>query len=93
MLTTVPEETVHTPGYGSGTIPAVTYDAALPAEVFPCPAGVFSGKMVSLKMMLLHYLMFLLEIIKDEEDDADMALCVCLTMSVWNHNWTHSVVA
>lgn len=69
---------MHTPGYGSGTIPAVIYDAALPAEVLSCPAGIFSSKMVSLKMMLLHYLMFLLEIIKDEEEDADMALCVCV---------------
>ena len=76
MPTTVPEETVRTPEYGSGTIPAVIYDAALPAEVLPCPTGIFSGKMVSLKMMLLHYLMFLLEIIRDEEEDADMALCV-----------------
>lgn len=78
----------------SGTIPALIYDVALPADILPCPAGIFSGKVVSLKMMFLHYLMFLLNIIKDEEKDADKALrvCVCarvcLTMSVWNHNWT-----
>lgn len=39
MTTIVPEQTVHTPGYGSVTIPAVIYDAALPH-----PAGIFSGK-------------------------------------------------
>lgn len=48
------------------TIPAVIYDTALPDEVLPRPAGIFSGKTVSLKMMLLHYRMFLLEISKDE---------------------------
>jgi len=78
MPTTVPEETVHAPGYGSGTIPAAIYDAADPAEVLPCPAGIFSSKMMSLKMMFLHYLMFLLEIIKDEVENADMAVCVCV---------------
>lgn len=51
--------------------------------------------LVFLKIMLLHYLMFLLEVIKDEEEDADMTAFVCIYVWqwVWNHNQTHSVIA
>lgn len=85
MPTTVREETVQAPGYGFGTIPDVIYN---PIEVLRCPANFFSTKMEFLEMILLHYLMFLLEIVKDEEENADMVVCVCLTMSAWNHNLT-----
>lgn len=80
MPSTVPEEAAHTPGYGPGAIPAVVYDAALPADVLPCPAGIFSVKVVSLKMMFLHYLIFLLEIVKEEDAEKSMCVCVCLSV-------------
>lgn len=59
-------------------------EAALPAEIFSCSAGVFFSKMVSLKKMVLHYPISLLEVVKDEEEDAVVSMCVCETMSVWS---------
>lgn len=38
----------------------------------------FFSKMVSLKTMVLHCLMSLLEIIKDEEEDAGISVCLCV---------------
>lgn len=90
MLTSVPEQTEHISvltgwnrlvldsAYRSRTILTMIYDAALPAEIFSCSAGVFFSKMMSLKMMVLHYLVFLLEIAKDEEEDAGITVCLCV---------------
>lgn len=82
MPATAPEETEHTSAYGSRTIPIVVWDATLPAEIFPCSAGVFFSKMLSLKMMVLHFLMFLLGTVKDEEEDAGITVYLCV--SVWS---------
>lgn len=78
MPTSVPEQTKHISAYGSRTIPIMICDAALPVEIFSCSAGVFFSKMMSLKMMVLHYLVFLLEIAKDEEEDAVITVCLCV---------------
>lgn len=36
------------------------------------------SKMVSLEMEVLHYLISLLGIVKDEEEDAGIAVCLCV---------------
>lgn len=73
------------------TIPAVIYDTALPDEVLSCPAGIFSGKMVSENDVAA------LSDVSSRENQGQVRRCrhdrVCLTMSVWNHNWSYSVVA
>lgn len=78
MPTAVPEKTEHLFAYEFRTITIMICDAALPTEIFSCSVGVFFRKMVSLKTVELHYLISLLEIVKDEEEDSDISVCLCV---------------